>query len=236
MNITHPIRETFHDKLLDGLDFCRLTYSLFDEIAKQPAGYNLLRNRERPEKKLLEELFPIARYVQTFYGPGRYISVRWLDGNQSFDAKIQTSGRLVDHGAWPPSGTLEVTQAVHANEHLMRELLNAKGGGFGLDGLRAGKGKRGARDIESIPVSYTNQSYIGDMAAIILKAIEAKTHKLARGHYPDDTTLIVDCTLNTIFLRDEWERLIKLVRTTLSRTGFVRIFITADSGTYFETL
>jgi hypothetical protein len=234
--VIHPELEAFHDKLLEGLEFCRLAYSRFDEIASQPNGAQVLRNRERPVKKLLEELFPICRFIQTFYGPGQYISVRWVDGEQSFDAKVETTGEMVNHGMWPSKGTLEVTQAVHENEHLMSELLNTKGGGFGLDGLKPGKGKRGAREIESKPTSYRNQSYIDDMCAIVLKAIAAKVVKLENGDYPEDTTLIVDCELTTIFLPSEWEKLLAMVRADLSPNGFVRIFVTANSGGYFATL
>jgi hypothetical protein len=222
--------EAFHDKLLDGLDFCRLAYSYFDEIAGRPNGGHVLRERKGPIKQLIEELLPICRYVQTFYGPGQYISVRWMHGNQAFDAKVKTIGALVDHGMWPSNGTLEVTQAVHENEHLLRELLNTKGGGFGLDGLSAGKGKRGEREILSEPTSYNNQSYINDMCAIVLKAIEAKIAKMKNGEYPEDTTLIVDCVLMTIFLPDEWEKLVLMVKANLSTRSFRQIFLTA--GTY----
>jgi hypothetical protein len=162
--------------------------------------------------------------------------VRWVHGSQSFDAKVQTVGALVDRGMWPPDGTLEITQAVHENEHLMRELLNTKGGGFGLDGLRAGKGKRGEREIESEPSVYTNQAYINDMCDLILRAIEAKIKKLANGDYPEGTTLIVDCVLMTIFLPDEWEKLVVKVKTGLPSHNFFHIFLTASSARYFSVL
>lgn len=232
----HARLEVFHDRLLDGLEFCRLAYSFFDETASHPDDGYMLRERKGPVKQLIEELLPICRYIQTFYGPGQYISVRWVHGNQPFDAKVETTGKMVDHGMWPSNGTLEITQAVHENEHLMREVLNTKGGGFGLDGLSAGKGKRGAREIESVATSYTNQSYINDMSAIILKAIDAKVAKLEKGDYPEDTTLIVDCSLTTIFLSNEWERLIEMVRAASPTNKFNQIFLTAASGRYTATL
>jgi hypothetical protein len=228
--------EAFHDKLIDGLEFCRMVYSRFEEVASQPHGSQVLRNLQRPEKKLLEELFPISRYIQTFYGPGQYISVRWVDGGQSFDAKVVTTGAMVDHGAWPSEGTLEVTQAVHENDHLMRELLNTEGGGFGLDGLKLIKGKGGVRAVESEPTCYSNQSYIDSMCTIVLNAIAPKIAKLEKGDYPADTTLIVNCTLMTVFLPSEWEKLVDMVRGKLPSNGFVRIFATANSGGYFATL
>lgn len=232
-----PELEPFHAKLLDGLEFCRLTYLFFESVAKGPDGTRILRERKGPVKQLLEELFPICRYIQTFYGPGQYMSVLWMHGNQSYDAKVSTAGFLVDHGMWPPLGTLEITQAVHHNEHLMRErLASTDQGGFGLDGLTVGKGKRGARKIDSQPTVYTNQSYIGEMCAIIISAVKAKIIKLENGVYPSDTTLIVDCTLMTIFMVSEWTKLVRMVEAALPANDFARIFLTANSGSYFATL
>ena len=192
--------------------------------------------RKGPVKQLLEELLPICRYIHAYYGPGQYISVRWMNGNQAYDAKVEASGRMVDHEMWPHHGTLEITQAVHKNEYLMRELLNSEGGGFGLDGISARKGKRGARKIDSEPTSHTNQSYIADMCIIILDAIKPKIAKLEKGDYPADTTLIVDCSLTTIFLQDEWDRLVKMVKKDLPSNEFVRVCLVAHSAGYFVSL
>ncbi len=74
----------FDGQLLDGLDFCRRVYSLFDLIRSAPNGIERIRLKSCPvEKKLMGELLPICRYIQTYYRLGRYISVRWVDGNQS---------------------------------------------------------------------------------------------------------------------------------------------------------
>lgn len=105
-----------------------------------------------------------------------------------------------------------------------------------MDGIKAGKGKRGMREVESEATVYTNQSYIPDMAVIILNAITAKILKLQNGDYPENTTLIVDCALNTIYLKDEWDRLIDLVREKVPANSFSRIFLTADSGYKSVTL
>jgi hypothetical protein len=85
-------------------------------------------------------------------------------------------------------------------------------------------------------MSYTNQSYIGEMCDIILKAIRSKIIKIENGNYPEDTTLVVDCSLTTIFLPSEWEELIAMVRSDLPSNDFVRIFRTANSGGYFASM
>jgi hypothetical protein len=81
--------EDLDGKRFDGLDFCAATYALFEAVRSTPEGIERLRLRSGlTEKRLLEELLPICRYVQTYYRPGRYISVRWVNGNQSYDAEL----------------------------------------------------------------------------------------------------------------------------------------------------
>ena len=227
---------SFHENMLDGLEFCRLTYTYFDEVCAQPNGGHVLRERKGPVKQLVEELLPICRYIHKFYRPGQYISVRWVYGNQSFDAKMEAKGFMVENEMWPARGTLEITQAVHRNEHLMRELLNSKGGGFSLNGLEAGKGKPGSREITSECLSYDNHSYIDEMCVIILSAINAKIVKLESGDYPGDTTLIVGCSLTNVFYPSEWTKLVAMVKKSLPSNRFVRIFLVSDVGNYFAEL
>src|ERR1019366_7780432 len=86
---------TFDDQLLDGLEFCRKVYDLFDQVQNGPDGIAKLRLRpSKNEKRLVEELIPIARYVQARYREGRRIKVRWLSGSQPYDAILWSSGGL----------------------------------------------------------------------------------------------------------------------------------------------
>lgn len=222
--------ELIHDKLLDGLEFCRLTYEIFENVASESNGGHVLRERRGYIKQLIEELLPLCRYIQTFYGPGRYISIRWTYGSQSFDAKFEAKGVAVDHGMWPKNGTIEITQAAHKNDYLMRQLLNEEGGGFGMEGISVVKEKGGLRKIISEPTSYHNQSYINDMAKIILDIVNAKINKLRKGVYPSDTTLIVGCSLFTVFFPSEWQKLIELVKIDLPKNDFAHIFLTDNEG------
>jgi hypothetical protein len=184
--------DDFDGKFIDGLDFCRRVYKLFEEVRQANGGVRKLRERQRPEKRLIEELLPICRYVQTYYGAGLYLSICWLTGKQ-FDAKVEAKGGVVDAGGWPSTGTLEVTQAAHKNEYLMRERLQADGYAFSLSGLSRSINPDGQKTVESVPVGFSNQSYIDEFSSIMLDAIKAKISKT----YPANTTLIVDCTLYT---------------------------------------
>jgi hypothetical protein len=104
----------FDKNLMDSLDFCRKVYALFEGIRRSTDGLKRLRLRKgRTEKKLIEELIHIARYIQARYGSSRQIDIRWIDSNQSFDAEIHSRGTLVDKSIVPESQYIEVTTAVH---------------------------------------------------------------------------------------------------------------------------
>jgi len=91
---------TFDGRLLDGLLFCKRVYDLFEQILNGPHGLTNIRLRPSKEvKRLIEELIPIAQYIQRHYSVGRRIKVRWLSGSQSYDAVILSSGSMVDVGA-----------------------------------------------------------------------------------------------------------------------------------------
>jgi hypothetical protein len=87
----------FDNRLINGMDFCKKAYSLFENIRRSPNGVERLRLRkDRLEKKLIEELLPIARYVQARHSHGRQLKVRWKDGTQNYDAQLLSTGLLVE--------------------------------------------------------------------------------------------------------------------------------------------
>lgn len=222
MTETHSDLLTFADlngNLLDGLDFCSKVYVLFEKVRAAEDGVTRLRKRPKPgvEKKLLEELLPICSYIQASYRVGRYISVKWFDGSQPFDAELIQSGAYISSGYFPETGYLEVTCAVHPNEHLSRELLESKGGGFGLDGMRRLKGG----EIESVPVVYTNGEFIESYCQLLLQSISKK----AGMTYPKATTLIVQCTLNNLYMPDEWRALVDRAGSLLPPMSFQEVFL-----------
>jgi hypothetical protein len=132
---------TFDGQLLDGLDFCRKVYDLFDQVRDGPDGIAKLRLRPtKNEKRLIEELIPIARYVQARYREGRRIKVRWFSGSQPYDAILWSSGALVEHRMAPRRFLIEVTTSVHQNEYLARRLLHERGGSFGVKGISRDEG------------------------------------------------------------------------------------------------
>jgi len=210
-------------KLLDGLKFCSEVYALFRTIRATPAGVSRLRRRKsRVEKKLIEELLPITKYVQLRYRLGRYISVKWTDGNQQCDAEIRQEGGLVNPNYYPAKGYIEVTGSMHRNDHLARELLDTGRPVFGLEGIRRVKGGT----IESVPVGHSGRDFIESYAKILRERVLAK----AQLPFPKNTTLIIRCDLNTVYMPDEWDDLVEKVRPTVPPRPFIEVFLYDEVG------
>lgn len=221
---------TFDDQLLDGLDFCRKVYDLFDQVRSGPDGIAKLRLRPtKNEKRLIEELIPIARYVQARYREGRRMKVRWLSGSQPYDAILWSSGALVEHGMAPKKLLIEVTTSVHQNEHLARRLLHERGGSFGVKGILRNK-KTG--DIISKPHVHTNDELATDLASQILERLKSKNNK----DYPPGMVLIINCVPNSLILDSEWDEAIERVIKAKAHLAFREVFLIETVMSYSTTL
>ncbi len=230
MQKRHLGLHTFDGKLLDGLDFCRKVYDLFDEVSGAPDGIATLRLRPtKNEKRLLEELIPLARYVQGRYREGRRIRVRWLSGSQPYDAILWSSGALVEHRMAPRKLIVEVTTSVHPNEHLERQLLHERGGSFGVKGISRDK-KSG--NIVSKPYVHENDELATDLAGLILERLRSKAGK----HYPPGMVLIVNCVPNGLILDSEWNDAIERVRKAGLHLAFREVFLLETVMSHSTTL
>ena len=208
---------TFDDQLLDGLDFCRKVYALFDQINRGSEGKSRLRLRpSRTEKRLVEELLPLACYIQARYQAKRRIKIRWLSGSQQHDAILWSSGSLVEHGGASRKVFVEVTTSVHPNDYLRRRLLYERGGSFGVKGIH-----REGTVIVSKPYVFSAGENAKDLAEQILERLNAKASK----EYPPGTVLIVNCIPNCLILEDEWTDAVEQVRRTKPSVEFSEVFL-----------
>jgi len=213
-----PELAQFDGRLMDGLRFCSKVYKLFESIRRSEGGPSRMRRRPtRLEKKLLEELLPICRYVQASYRIGRYMSIRWLAGDQQYDAELRQRGAYVSKDYYPAKAYLEVTCVMHPNEYLVRELLDTKGYAFSLEGTRRLK----KREIESVPKAYSNRDFVEQYAEFITARLIAKSAK----QYPANTTLIVECTLNLPYTDEEWADLMARIGPVISALPFPEIYL-----------
>lgn len=216
---------TFDGRLLDGLNFCRKVYELFNQTRAGTDGISKLRlRRSKQEKRLIEELIPIARYVQARYREGRRIKVRWFSGSQPYDAILLFSGRFVEKGHTPERLVVEVTTAVHQNDYLARERLDKQGYAFGVKGLSRDK-KTG--EVISEPYVVGNGEREKDLATQIVDRIKDKSKK----GYDPETVLIVYCVPNGVTLQDEWDRAVQLVIEADVHHAFREVFL-IDTGMF----
>jgi hypothetical protein len=214
---------TFDGRLLDGLNFCRQVYTLFDQVRAGAEGIANLRLRPtKLEKRLIEELVPIARYVQARYREGRRIKVRWFSGSQPFDAILLSSGVFVEKDITPRKLVVEVTTAVDQNEYLARQLLHEHGHSFGVKGISRDKKTRA---IVSKPYVVTNGEQETDLAGQIIDRIKSKSTK----GYAPETVLIVYCVPNGLTLGDEWHEAIKQVIEAEAHHAFREVYLIETS-------
>src|SRR5690606_12160647 len=106
-------------------------------------------------------------YIQANYMLGRYIDVKWVDGNQNFDAEIFQSGFYIDKNYFSSHHYLEVTIAEHPNEYLSREILDIEGGAFSVEGFSRNKDKK----IISGPVVNDGDDFIKNFSDILVQRI-----------------------------------------------------------------
>lgn len=196
--------------LLDGLEFCRVAYDALEAIQAQSDGVKELQaHKTRRVKKLLEEVLPLAAFIQATYKPGCRMQVRWLGGNQPYDAEAVYRGVLVDRGMVEAEQYLEVTTAEQENEYLVRERLATIGGAFSALGTwRDPK----TREVHSAPVAVEHSDELARLAALIVARVRDK----AAHDYPDKTTLVVYCNLGSVILEDEWSEIVTAVRQALT--------------------
>jgi hypothetical protein len=157
------------------------------------------------------------------------MKVRWKDGTQNYDARLLSTGALVDVRLSPKSQYVEVTTAVHENDHIARSISNKNGHALGRKGIQ--KDPQTGEYI-SEPYVYTNDELSEDLAQKVLERIKAKT----KIKYPADTTLIIQCFLDTLFLEDEWEYAIQKVKDSGVEHRFREIFLFDSNHHYAATL
>ena len=221
---------TLDDKLLDGLKFCLKVYDLFAQIRSEPDGIGKIRLlKSKREKRLMEELLPIAQYIQFKYRAVNRMKVRWLSGSQPYDAIIWAPLEFVKHTHTPRKIFLEVTTSTHEYAHLALKMLHETGGTFGPKSIRPNK-KIGVPD--SVPYVYSGSERIGDLALQIIGRIADKAEKA----YPHNTVLIVNCHADCLILENEWTEAVKVVEGSGVHKSFREVFLTEPVGSHCATL
>lgn len=196
--------EVLDNKWLDGLFFCSEAYRIFEEIRAEEGGVSTLRMLASDEaKKLLEEILPICKYIQSVYRAGEYLSVKWMSGSQGYDAEIKVNGFFNGDDESVESGFIGVTCAVHKNDYLSRELIEREGFAFDSDGLS----RRKDGEIESTPLTKSSTDFLRAAADRVLERIKKKSEI----KYPRGTILIIALDSDELLNFTEWGVLRELV-------------------------
>jgi len=221
---------TFDGRLFDGLSFCRMVYAFFDQIKGSPDGIERLRLlKTKQEKRLVEELLPIAQYIQARYNAGRRLRIRWYAGSQQYDGVLLSSGLRVEAGLFPRRSLLEVTTAIHPKEHLVRELVNAGEVSFGVRGV--------SRDKKTKKIiSETHVHHEGEIASDLADQILERLRDKGKKGYSSETVLVINCVTNTLTHEPEWQGAIKEVRKAGLHSGFREVFLVEGRASRTLTL
>ena len=86
-------------------------------------------------------------------------------------------------------------------------------------------------EIESEVVGFTNDEHVRQYIDIFLAQITKKATK----PYPENTVLIVQCTMNAAYMKDEWEMFVQAVDEKLPSHPFSEIFIFDDLRQFTHT-
>ena len=203
-----PDLSALDGKVLDGLEFCSRVYDLYDLVMAQPDALERIRIRKGPvEKKLVEELFPIAHYVQRQYCAENRFQIQWSKGSQPYDAIIFSSPIMVEKGGKPERITIEVVSALHPNDHMSRRVGHEDGLSWGPrsveKNLQTGK-------VKTKPIALGHLENSCELAGFIIKTLKKKIAK----NYPPETVLVINCSTFGIMHDDEWTDTIRMVERT----------------------
>ena len=230
----HTDLSAIDGQLLDGLDFCREVYGLFDRITREPDGKSRRRLQSKTDerltdKRLVEELLPLACYIQARYHAGRRIKVRWASGSQAYDAILWSNGSCVERDNALKELNVEITTAVHPNDYLVRERVQKSGGSFGPKGIRR---ERKTGNIVSKPYVQDGFESAKDMAALIIARVNDKSRKCST-----ETALVVNCVPPCGWMdENEWKNVIEQVRLAKLNIPFREVFLVDRFMSYTATL
>ena len=211
---TQPDLSALDDKLLDGLEFCSKAYDLFDRVRAQPDALERIRIREDVvEKKLFEELLPIAHYVQRQYRAGDRFQIQWSSGPQPYDAILFSPQSMVDEAGKPEKIIIEATSALHPNDHVSRRVGHEDGLSWGPRSVEKDP-KTGKQTTKAVALGYLENS--SELAGFIVRMLEKKSAK----NYPLETVLVINCTTFGIMYDDEWKATVEMVEKTNLHKNF----------------
>jgi len=193
--------ESIDGRWLDSVEFLETAFALLSAIKAEPSGRDEMLRLSTPRaKKMSEEILPLAAYARSLRERGQKLELRWLGGNQAYDAEVRGEGPEIPK-------YLEATIAVPDNEYLVREHISEKGFAWAAAGTSRGPA---TKQVESKPRAGEHSESQGELEFLVRQAIAKKVQK----DYPTDTSLIVQFRLDRCLLRDEFDEIVAALQAT----------------------
>lgn len=147
-----------------------------------PKGKSAFRfNKGGLIKQLVEEMLPLKRFAEAFYGENSEVQFRLVIGNQSYDALVvDLAGRTIRH--------LQITQAFDGYETYLRKLHLDQHKSVGITGPTPTKDKQIGRTSQSPGFAVDHGEVLGKSFQDIRSAVARKSTM----RYEPGTSLIVN--------------------------------------------
>ncbi len=205
----------FRRSYLRAPTFARRAYDAVERLhAEEPVF-----PRPRDVKNLVEEVLPLALFVNSQERQQQRVRCKYFGGDHKFDAKIRIEG--------PQSPTrthhVEVTAAVSSREHLAREALHRDGIVHAGPSVKRVKRADGSKAVESRSTARSPNAAFNDLVSWVVGAVRKKSNR----SYPEGTILIVRADDSEAMLRPaEWYALaIAASKQLASSAPFESVFV-----------
>ena len=205
------------ERRMASKEFVKIAFDAFLKTRELETGISDLRLRTGDfNKKLVEEILPIAVFIGSFERVGLNVECQYFSGDQSYDARLYCDGLLVEKKSVLNEYYIEVSLACHPKDYLKRQATEQGVPVFGGNQIEKVNGI-----ISSLPSVRTIDSIISEHFDFINQRIAKK----ASGSYPDNTYLIVPLFPDTLILWNEWTSIIGKFSSCITAMPFSGIFI-----------
>ncbi len=106
---------------------------------------------------------------------------------------------------------------MHQNEHWIWKLLNEGKPTFAPEGIEKLKGT----PVESKAVAFSGSEHISSFAPSVISLIREKMQI----NYPENTSLVVQCYLNSLYTLNDWRQLTVTVEQEIRTSRFQEVLL-----------
>jgi len=146
------------------------------------------------------------------------LKVTWYGGQQNYDAFLSCTGIRAERGEVRKRYYLEVTTSGHENDYLVRENVDLTGRSFAPRGTTR---IPATKQILSKPVVYSDDEREIEVVEHVDKIVRKKRKK----PYPTPTVLLVQCSIFSVVLDDEWEAIVRNLSHNRTYDPFKEVYV-----------